>query len=292
MKANSALIPVRMAHHFTVDVEEYFHPTPLLPWVPVSDWDCMGRRSPELVDRILSWLAEHEAQATFFVLGWLAERERDMVRTLAANGHEVASHGWSHRLVTSMDPKEFREDVRRTKALLEDLTSAPVTGYRAPSFSIVPGHEWALEILAEEGHLYDSSLFPVGVHPTYGYPCDRDPHCRATGSGTLVEIPPSTLRLLRTNLPAAGGAYLRFFPYNLIHSAFQSAARRDAPGTFYVHPWEIDADPPELGLPPLLRTRVRGRLGDVPGRIRRLLRDFRFRRMDVTARELHPDWTD
>lgn len=278
----------RMLHHFTVDVEEYFHPTPLARWLPQEGWDELERRSPVLVERLLRLLDDHGTPATFFVLGWLAEREPTMVREISDAGHEIASHGWAHRLVTQLTPEEFREGVRRSKHVLEDLTGQPVVGYRAPSFSIVPGCEWALDVLVEEGYRYDSSLFPVRVHPTYGYPCERDPHLLDRRAGPIVEVPPSTLRVWGTNLPAAGGAYLRFLPYRLIRTAFRHAADRGAPGTFYVHPWEIDVAAPEIPIPRPLRLRVRGRLGDVDRRLQQLLRDFEFRRMRDTARELHP----
>jgi polysaccharide deacetylase family protein (PEP-CTERM system associated) len=275
-----------MHHHFTVDVEEYFHPTSLASWSPPDSWPLMVRRSPLIVDRILDSLAAHGARATFFVLGWLAEREPGMVRSIAAGGHEVAAHGWDHRLVGTLSPDAFRGDVAQTKALLEDLSGKAVVGYRAPSFSIVPGLEWALEILLEEGYAYDSSLFPTRLHPTYGYPCERDPHGIRLRSGTLVEVPPSTLRIAGTNLPASGGAYFRLFPYALVRSALASAEKRAASGTFYVHPWELDADSPSLPVPRLLRLRIRGRSGDPWVRMERLLKEFRFRWMGETAAEV------
>jgi polysaccharide deacetylase family protein (PEP-CTERM system associated) len=285
-----------MPHHFTVVVEEYFHPTPIGPWSPRSRWSDMDRRSPLIVGRILDLLATHDVRATFFILGWLAEREPDMVTAIAGAGHEVASHGWDHRLVSEFKPHEFREDVRRTKSLLEDLIGAPVRGYRAPSFSIVPGSEWALNVLVEEGHTYDSSLFPTRLHPTYGYPCERDPHGLRLDSGRLVEIPPTTLRISGTNLPASGGAYFRLFPYALIQKALASSEKRHATGTFYIHPWELDPDPPKLPLPWLVRLRVRGRYGDLWARLGRLLKEFEFRRMDLTAEEILAtealEWTD
>ena len=275
-----------MPHHFTIDVEEYFHPTPLAPWMPRNAWHGLERRSPGVVERILDALSAHEARATFFVLGWLAEREPEMVRAIARAGHEVASHGWDHRVVREFTPDQFRDDVRRTKSCLEDIVGAPVIGYRAPSFSIVPGLEWALNVLVEEGHTYDSSLFPTRLHPTYGYPCHRDPHGMLLESGRLVEIPPSTLRLSGTNLPASGGAYFRLFPYALIRAALTSAEKREAPGTFYIHPWELDPDSPRLSLPWYLHLRVRGSSGNPWTRVERLLKGFQFRRMDETAGEI------
>jgi len=275
-----------MRHHFTVDVEEYFHPTPIEPWVPRAGWDNLPRRAAPVIHRLLESLDACDTRATFFILGWLAEKEPAMVRAIADAGHEVASHGWNHRVVTELAPDEFREEARRSREVLEELAGVPVTGYRAPSFSIVPGLEWAFEVLREEGYLYDSSLFPVRMHPTYGYPCDRDPHTISTPSGPLVEIPPATLRVLGTNIPAAGGAYFRFFPFQLLSGALRQAERRGAPGTFYIHPWELDGDLPGHELPWSLRLRTRGRSGDLWVRTRRLMKGFAFGRMDATAREL------
>jgi len=275
-----------MPHHFTVDVEEYFHPTPIEPWVPRSEWEGLGRRSAPVIHRLLELLDARDTRATFFVLGWLAEREPEMVRAIASAGHEIASHGWNHRVVTGLTPEEFRSEVRRSREVLQELAGVPVVGYRAPSFSIVPGLEWVFDVLAEEGYLYDSSLFPVRLHPTYGYPCDRDPHVIQTRSGPIAEIPPVTLRVLGTNLPAAGGAYFRFFPFRLLASALHQAEGRNRPGTFYIHPWEFDRDLPEHGMPWRLRLRTRGRSGDLWIRTGKLLDRFEFDRMDVTAREL------
>jgi polysaccharide deacetylase family protein (PEP-CTERM system associated) len=283
-----------MLHHFTVDVEEYFHPTPVEPWIPRSEWERLGRRSAPVIHRLLEVLDAHNTRATFFILGWLAEREPEMVRAIASAGHEIASHGWNHRVVTNLTPEEFRSEVRRSREVLQELTGVPVVGYRAPSFSIVPGLEWAFEVLVEEGYQYDSSLFPVRLHPTYGYPCDRDPHLIHTRSGPLAEMPPVTLRVLGTNFPAAGGAYFRFFPFHLLASALRQAEGRDRPGTFYIHPWEFDSGLPEHGIPWTLRLRTRGRSGDLWTRTGKLLDRFEFERMDVTAHELlrERDMTD
>ena len=276
-----------MPHHFTVDVEEYFHPTSLARWCSRTAWPALERRSPSIVSRILDELASREIRATFFVLGWLAEREPEMVVAIANAGHEVASHGWDHRLVSELGGASgFRDDVRRTKSLLEDITGKPVVGYRAPSFSIVPGMEWAFEVLVEEGHVYDSSLFPTRVHPNYGYPCPRDPHPMALGSGTLVEIPLTTLRVAGINLPASGGAYFRLLPYVLVQRALVNSERRAAPGTFYIHPWELDPGSPRVPAPRYVQLRLRGASGNLWTRLGRLLNEFEFRRMDLTARDI------
>jgi polysaccharide deacetylase family protein (PEP-CTERM system associated) len=209
-----------------------------------------------------------------------------MVKAIAAAGHEIASHGWNHLVTTSLTPETFREEARRSRGVLQDLTGAAVTGYRAPSFSIVPGFEWALDVLLEEGFRYDSSLVPVRVHPTYGYPCDPDPHAMVRPSGILVEVPPATLRVFGANLPAGGGAYFRFFPYGFLKAALESASARGAPGTFYIHPWELDEGLPRHGIPLRQLLRTRGRSADLWSRLRRLLRDAEFKRVDETVSTL------
>jgi len=274
-------------HHFTVDVEEFFHPTAMEPFFPDASWDALPRRSPTLVPRILEHLDRHDVRGTFFVLGWLAEREPAMVKAIAAAGHEIASHGWSHRRVTHMQPGEFRSEARRSRMLLEDLAGQPVIGYRAPSFSILPGLEWAFDVLLEEGFRYDSSVFPVRVHPTYGYPdADRDPHVLDRPAGALVEVPPATLRVGGLTLPAAGGAYLRFFPVALLRAALASAERRGVAGTCYVHPWEFDRDMPSLPGPWLTRLRMRGGIRHTWRRVRAVTRRYRFRPVRDTAEAL------
>jgi len=276
-----------MIHHFTVDVEEYFHATPLEAWLPRDRWDGLERRSPRLVARLLELLDRRGVKGTFFVLGWLAEREPDVVRAIAAAGHEIASHGWAHRVVHGMQPKDFRTTVRRSKELLEELSGRPVVGYRAPSFSILPGTEWALGILEEEGYEYDSSLFPTSVHPSYGYPdAPRVPHVldQARGTnGTLVEVPPSTCRLAGLELPGAGGAYFRILPYALTRRTLRQAEARGAPGTFYIHPWEVDEHPPSLPAPWRVRARLQTGTGRTGARLERLLRDFEFGPMGDTV---------
>ena len=248
----------------------------LAPWVPRERWESLESRVARNVDRLLELLARHSATATFFTLGWVAERQPAMVKAMAAAGHEVASHGYDHRRVTELTPEEFREQVRRTKSILEDLSGQPCIGYRAPNYSIVAGREWALDVLVEEGYHYDSSLFPIR-RPGYGYAGGgRDPHWLERPAGRLLEVPPATLRLMGLNLPAAGGAYFRILPPFLVHAALREAERRGQPGTFYLHPWEIDPAQPRFEVPFLTRLRHYGGLGGTAGRLERLMRDFRF----------------
>ena len=265
-----------IAHHFTVDVEEHFQVSAFEPHLPRERWDAMESRVAANVGRLLALLETHRARGTFFVLGCVAERHPDVVRAIARAGHEVASHGWDHRRVTQQTPDEFRVSVRRTKAALEDLAGTPVVGFRAPSFSIVVGREWALDVLVEEGYRYDSSLFPVR-RPGYGYAAgSREPHWLERPAGRLAEVPPATLRVGGVNLPAAGGAYFRLLPYALVRGALRDCERRGVPGTFYIHPWETDPGQPRLDVPWLTRLRHYGGLGRTEPRLRRLLREFRF----------------
>lgn len=269
--------PSEMPRHcFTVDVEEHFQVSAFESAVPRDTWPRMASRVEGNVARLLETLARHEARGTFFVLGLVAERSPEVVRAIAREKHEVASHGWDHRRVTHLSPAEFRDSVRRTRAVLEDLSGAPVVGFRAPSFSIVAGREWALDVLVEEGYRYDSSLFPVR-RPGYGYARGaRDPHWLRRAGGPLYEMPPATVRWLGWTLPAAGGAYFRIFPYGLVRAALRGCERRGVPGTFYLHPWEIDATQPRLTVPALARFRHYTGLARTEGRLERLLEEFRF----------------
>jgi polysaccharide deacetylase family protein (PEP-CTERM system associated) len=264
-------------HHFSVDVEEYFQVSAFEPHVRREEWDRFPSRVGASVARILDMLARHEARATFFILGWVAARHAAMVRAISRAGHEVASHGWDHVRVTEQTPTAFRESVRRTKRTLEDLTGDPVLGFRAPSYSIVPGREWALDVLVDEGYRYDSSLFPVRRRG-YGFPGGmRDPYWVTRPAGRrLAEIPPATLRWAGLNVPAGGGGYFRIFPYALTRQALRDCERRGVPGTFYIHPWEIDPGQPHVPVPWLTRVRHYSGLARTSPRLERLLFEFRF----------------
>jgi polysaccharide deacetylase family protein (PEP-CTERM system associated) len=263
-------------HHFTVDVEEYFQVSAFESSIDRRCWNDFESRVGSSVSRLLELMARHGVRGTFFILGWIAERHRELVSRIAAEGHEIASHGWAHRRVNQLTPAEFRESVRRSKQLLEDLTGAPVLGFRAPTFSIIRGCEWALDILIEEGYGYDSSLFPVW-RPGYGYANGlRDPHWIQRATGRLAEIPPTTLSFWGVNLPAAGGGYFRLLPYGLGRAAFRDCERRGVPATFYIHPWELDPDQPRLDVPFLARVRHYSGLRKTGGRLQRLLSEFSF----------------
>lgn len=273
-----AAVPAKPAfHHFSVDVEEYFHPTALAPCYPMETWDALPRRSPRVLPRILDALAARGIRGTFFILGWLAEREPEMVRSIAAAGHEIASHGWEHDLVGRLGPDGFRASVSRSRRVLEEISGQPVAGYRAPSFSIVPGLEWAFDILLEEGYSYDASLFPVTQHPTYGYPsAPRHPHWIERPAGRLVEIPTTTFRTLGRLLPAGGGAYFRLLPLGLVRGGLRQAADAGWPGMFYIHPWELDAWAPEVDAPLLQRVRTFAGRTRSWARLERLFDEFAF----------------
>jgi len=276
--------PKPIFHHFTVDVEEYFQVSALEPFAPRAQWELLPRRLDVGLHLLLDLLSEHGALATFFVLGWVGDRAPALVREIAERGHEVASHGSDHRRVTTITPDEFRDSVRSSKHLLEDITGKAVFGYRAPSFSIVRGGEWALEILVEEKYRYDSSLFPVR-RKGYGFVGGkRDPYRLQLASGTLDEIPPATVNVGRAIFPAAGGAYFRHLPYALVHSALLSAERRGVPGTFYIHPWELDPDQPRIAAPFLTRLRHYGGLARTIPRLKRLLSSFQFQPIAASLR--------
>jgi polysaccharide deacetylase family protein (PEP-CTERM system associated) len=265
-----------MVHLFSVDVEEHFQVSAFDGVLSRDQWEAQPSRVEPNTDRLLALLDRHQAHATFFTLGWVAERHPALVRRITAAGHELASHGWWHRKVTRLSREEFRDEIRRSKATLEDISGTGVTGFRAPSFSIVPGVEWAFDVLLDEGYTWDSSLFPIR-RPDYGYPAaPAMPHRLTRGAGALLEFPLATTTILGIRLPAAGGGYLRQFPLGLIRRAFHQAASRDRPGMFYIHPWEVDPDQPRLPVGWITRKRHYGGLEKTMGRLERLLAEFRF----------------
>jgi polysaccharide deacetylase family protein (PEP-CTERM system associated) len=261
----------------SVDVEDYYHVSALAPVVSRADWPRMESRVVSNTARLLALFEEHGVRATCFVLGRVAERHPDLVRQIAAGGHEIASHGFDHQLVYDQTPDAFREDVRRAKRLLEDLAGASVVGYRAPSYSITARSLWALDVLVEEGYEYDSSIFPIH-HDRYGIPeSPRHAHVLTRQAGSIVELPPSTVRVGSTNLPVAGGGYFRILPYWWTRWGIARVNRSERrPAIFYLHPWEVDPGQPRLR--PGLASRFRHyyHLDKTEPRLRRLLRDFRF----------------
>jgi polysaccharide deacetylase family protein (PEP-CTERM system associated) len=267
-------------HFFTVDVEEYFQVNAFEGIVSRNDWPALPSRVEANVARLLALLARYDVQGTFFVLGWVAKHHPQVVRAIAAAGHEIASHGWWHRKVTTLSREQFTEDVHASKAILEDLVGQPVVGFRAPSFSIVPGWEWAFDVLIEEGYAYDSSLFPVHRNG-YGYPSAPPlPHViERMGGNCLCEFPLATTLWNGVRIPAAGGGYLRHFPYNIIQRAFREHSETDLPAVFYIHPWEIDPEQPRLPVPLWVKVRHYRGLRSAEERVARLLGEFPFHRI-------------
>jgi polysaccharide deacetylase family protein (PEP-CTERM system associated) len=264
------------SHFFTVDVEEYFQVKALESLVRRHEWLSHPSRVAQSIDALLGSLERHGTRGTFFVLGWLAKHRPEVVHAIADAGHEIASHGFWHERVATLDRASFREDIRSSKRSLEDLVGAAVAGYRAPNFSIIPGCEWAFDVLLEEGYRYDSSLFPIRRRG-YGYPsAQRVPHLIQREQGRLAEFPLATTSIFAYPVPAAGGGYLRQFPYGVIRRAFQQATDRCEPATFYIHPWEIDPGQPRLPVSSLNRIRHYRGLDGALTRVERLLEEFRF----------------
>jgi polysaccharide deacetylase family protein (PEP-CTERM system associated) len=274
----------------TVDVEDYFQVSAFDAVVPRSRWEQLESRVSANTDRLLALFAAYDLTATFFVLGWVADRFPGIVARIGSRGHEIASHGYGHELIYTQTPAAFREDVRRAKALLEDASGRPVDGYRAPSFSITKQSLWALDVLIEEGHRYDASIFPIR-HDRYGIPSSpRHPYVLVRESGSLVECPGSTARVGPLNLPIAGGGYFRLLPYAWTRWGIARLNRHEGrPAIFYVHPWEVDPGQPRLRASWLSRFRHYRHLDETETRLRRLLQDFRFGPLrDVVAAATAP----
>ncbi len=262
---------------FTVDVEDYFHVEAFAESVSRDQWDGYESRVVRNTERILDLLAEHGVRGTFYVLGWVADRYPELVQQISAAGHEIGCHSYWHRLVYSLTPDEFRDDLRRATDVLQQISGQPVRTYRAPSFSITRRSLWALDILADEGYRVDSSIFPV-VHDTYGIPDSLPfPYTVETVSGQLVQFPPSTVSLGRRRLPVGGGGYFRLYPARLSLMWLRQINQRDQQSfMFYIHPWEIDPGQPRL--PGSLRSRFRHyqNLGSTERKLHQLLAEFRY----------------
>jgi polysaccharide deacetylase family protein (PEP-CTERM system associated) len=261
----------------TVDVEDYFHVAAFSTNIAPDDWEQMESRIEKNMHSLIDLFDRFGAKATFFVLGWVAERYPDIIRRIDASGHEVASHGYSHQMVYNQPPEVFREETYRSKALLESLIQKPVTGYRAASYSITEKSLWALDILIDLGFKWDSSIFPV-KHDLYGIPGApvfpyelRSPHRRK-----IIEFPLSTVRLAGQAVPVAGGGYFRLFPYWLTRWALRSINDNKQPFIFYLHPWEIDPDQPKVDASWFSRFRHYNNLHKSWPRLEMLLGDFPF----------------
>lgn len=266
---------------FTIDLEDYYHVSALAPAIPRSSWESRESRLAGNTERLLDMLEERGIKATFFVLGWVAAHFPELVRRIAAQGHEIGCHGYSHQLIYKQTQSDFEEETRKAKDLLEDLIGAPVLGYRAASFSIVPSSRWALDTLIELGFQYDSSIFPVR-HDRYGMPgASREPGLiESPTQGPIVEFPMSTAVWGDVRVPVSGGGYFRLIPYWFTRAGLRRINERDRmPFTFYLHPWEIDPDQPRVRASLLSHLRHYTNLRKCEARLRKLLGDFRFTTM-------------
>ena len=278
----------------SIDVEDYYHVSVFDGIVPRVQWDQMESRVVANTTRLLDLFESFNVRSTWFVLGWVCERHPDLVAAIARRGHEVASHGYAHRLIYDQTPEAFRQDVRHAKRLLEDATGQRVVGYRAPSYSITPRSLWALDILLEEGYTYDSSIFPIR-HDRYGIPVsERQAYPLARTGGTLFEVPGSTTTVAGINLPIGGGGYFRILPYWWTRWGIARLNKDERrPAVFYLHPWEIDPEQPRLQVGLLSRFRHYRNLDDTEARLRQLLQDFRFDTVSTLVercqREYSPD---
>ncbi len=276
-----------MKNAVTIDLEDYYQVSAFSQNVIVDQWDSYPSRIELSTAKLLSILDQGKARATFFTLGWVAKRYPKLIREIAENHHEIACHSNVHRAVYAMGPDEFREDTRQAKKLLEDITGEPISGYRAPSFSITRSSLWAYEILAEMGFRYDSSVFPI-EHPNYGWPrAPRFPFAIRTISGSIIEFPMPTLQMAGIRAPIGGGAYLRLLPYWYTRWGLRYINRgEERSACVYLHPWELDSEQPRM--PGSLSARLRHYFGleGAESKFRRLLLDFELQPLNSLIEEL------
>ena len=263
----------------TIDVEDYFQVSAFAPYIRREDWETRECRVERNVSRILQLLAERDVKATFFTLGWVAERYPQLVRQIVQGGHELASHGYGHERASDLSPQAFSQDITRAKKLLEDLSGAPVKGYRAPSFSIGTGNLWAFDALSQAGYEYSSSIYPI-QHDHYGMP-DSPRFAYRVGTG-LLEVPVTTVRMMNRNLPSSGGGYFRLLPYALSRWLLRRVNQQDHESAiFYFRPWEIDVGQPRVaGIDFKTRFRHYVNIPRMETKLQQLLTDFRWGRMD------------
>ena len=268
-------MPIQNA--LTVDVEDYFQVSAFADSVGQHEWDRQPLRVEQNTHKLLNLFDEYQIKATFFALGWVAERASGLILEIAKRGHEVACHGYSHQLVYNQSPEVFKQETIRAKSILEDIVQQPVRGYRAASYSITTRSLWALDILAEAGFDYDSSIFPVR-HDRYGIPDSPEfPYILDTPAGhKLAEFPLSTAKIMGYRLPIAGGGYFRLYPYWLSRAGLRQVNRRQKPFIFYLHPWEIDPEQPRISASWLSRFRHYNNLDKCETRLHRLVSDFQF----------------
>ena len=267
----------KIQNSLTIDVEDYFQVTNFATFIDPKSWDTFPSRVEQNTMNLLAIFKQYKVRVTFFILGWVAQRNRDLVKRIHADGHEVASHGYGHQLVYDLGEKKFREDIRRSKQVLEDVCGEQILGYRAPSYSIITRSKWALDVLIDEGFLYDSSIFPTH-HPRYGIPnAPRHHHAIKRENGTIEEFPPSTIPIGKWNFPIAGGGYFRLFPYLLTRWGAQRLNRKGEDFVFYLHPWEVDPGQPHFKeASRLSRFRHYTNLATTKTKLERLIKDFKF----------------
>jgi len=276
-----------LCNALTVDVEDYYHVSAFERQIARTDWESYDSRVVANTHRLLRLLDRHQTHATFFVLGWVAEHFPQLVQEIHACGHEIGSHGYWHELIYRLTPEQFRDDLVRARDVLQDLTGQPVVAYRAPSFSITKQSLWALDILAEEGFRFDSSIFPIH-HDRYGIPDAKAMiHPVATAAGTVWEFPGSVVRLGPWNLPVSGGGYFRLYPLTWpLRCLRHINARHKRPFVFYVHPWELDPGQPRLGVGSrLARARHYVNLKTTEQKLEVLLGQFAFERLSTVIEE-------
>ena len=268
-----------MVNALTIDVEDYFQVSAFAPFIKRSEWAQRECRIERNVECILALLKSRDTRATFFTLGWIAERYPQLVRSIVAQGHELASHGYGHERASDLNPADFYADIDRAKKLLEDVGGVAVQGYRAPSFSIGSKNLWAFDGLARAGYRYSSSIYPIR-HDHYGMP-DAPRFAHQVREGVL-EIPVTTLRMGGRNFPSSGGGYFRLLPYAVSRWMLRQVNARDRqPAIFYFHPWELDAEQPRVaGIDAKTRFRHYVNIERMPGRLKQLLGDFAWGRMD------------
>ncbi len=280
--AATTLASSSIVNALSVDVEDYYQVQALEKAYTRPNWDSYPSRVEHNTRTLLEIFAAAKAKATFFTLGWIAERHPAMVREIVAGGHELASHGYCHYRVDSQSPEEFRADIRRSKSILEDIGGVKVRGYRAATFSVGQHTPWAWPVLEEEGYRYSSSIYPV-ARDNYSNPDAPRSVYRPAGVKELVEIPIATVRVGAKNYPCGGGGYFRLLPYSISRAALRRVNRRDhLPAVFYIHPWEVDPEQPRApGVSVKSRFRHYTNLAKTGDRLRRLTRDFRWGRMDA-----------
>ncbi len=276
-----------MKNMLSIDVEDYYHVSGLSSVIRRADWENYPKRVVENTHKILRLLDVHNTKATFFILGIVAESFPELVKAIHKAGHEIASHGYGHQPVYELTETQFQQDLQRSVYTLEGITSEPIKGYRAPSFSIIETTRWALDVLLDLGFRYDSSIYPI-QYDRYGWPnAQRFPHVvKSHGDDVLWEFPPCTIRALGRNIPIAGGGYFRFFPYRFTKACIQKLNAKGLPAMVYLHPWEFDPDQPKFK--PEFKNRIRHylNLDKTESRFSELLKDFTFTTISDFATQL------